>query len=63
MALSGWKSIAAYSKVGMLIINQQLGVQLGLEDCAICIPHSAHVRALHPLASTIHNEMSCWGQW
>ena len=60
MALSGWKSIAADSKVGMHIINQQLGVQLGLQDC---IPHSAHTLALHPLASTRRNEMSCWGQW
>ena len=36
MALPGWKSVAAYSKVGMLIINQQLGVQLGLKivQCA-----------------------------
>ena len=60
MALSGWMSIAAYSKVGMLIINQQLNVRLGLEDCAICILHSAHARALHPLASKRRSEMACW---
>ena len=63
MALSGWKCIAAYSNVGMLIIKQQLGVQIGLDDCAICIPYPAHARALHPLASIRRNEMSCWGQW
>ena len=63
MALSGWKSIAAYSKVGMLIINQQFGVRLGLEARAICILYPAHARALHPLASTRRNEISCWGQW